>query len=147
MKRIRKITQGDREIYISLAEQFYATDAVMAPIPRAHFERTFDEMMTSDTYAVAWLFEEDGVVCGYAQIAKTYSQEAGGKVIWVEELYLLPEHRSKGFGSMFFAFLEKEFPDVVRFRLEVEEENEGAVRLYERMGYKMIPYRNMMKQK
>ena len=147
MKHIRNITRKDREVYISLAEQFYATDAVMAPIPRAHFERAFEEMLSSDTYASAWLFEEDATVCGYAQIAKTYSQEAGGRVIWIEELYLLPEHRGKGFGSMFFDFLEKEFPDTARFRLEVEDENEGAVRLYERIGYERIPYQNMMKQK
>ncbi len=147
MKQIRRITPSDRAAYIALVERFYQTDAVMAPIPRSHIERCFDEMLVSDTYAMAWMFKEDGVVCGYAQIAKTYSQEAGGKVIWIEEIYLLPEHRGKGFGGMFFALLESEFPDTARFRLEVEDDNAGAVRLYERTGYRMIPYLNMMKQK
>ena len=34
-----------------------------------------------------------------------------------------------------------------RYRLEAEPENEGAVRLYHRMGYKELPYMQLVKEK
>lgn len=143
---IRKIKESDKSEYLSMAKAFYQTDAVMAPIPEQHFSDCFAEMLRSDVYAAAWIFELDGVTAGYAQAARTYSQEAGGMVIWVEELYVKPGYRGKGLGSSFFAQLEKDYPGTVRYRLEVEKENEGAVRLYERRGYRFIPYLGMFRE-
>ena len=147
---VRRIREDDRADYLALARDFYHTDAVMAPIPEEHFDRCFTEMLRSDVYAAAWMFTVDGVSAGYAQIARTYSQEAGGMVIWIEDLYVKPEYRGMGIGSALFDLLEREYPDTARYRLEVEEENEGAVRLYRRRGYSFMPYGQMyreMKQK
>ena len=143
---IERVKENDREVYKTLARAFYRTDAVMAEIPEEHFDRCFDEMLRSDVYAAAWLFRDGDTVCGYGQIARTYSQEAGGSVVWIEELYVLPEYRSMGFGSAFFDLLARTYPDTARFRLEVEEENTGAVRLYERRGFRFIPYRQMIRE-
>ena len=41
--------------------------------------------------------------------------------------------------------IDEKYPNTVR-RLEVEEENEGAVRLYKRLGYTVLPYMEMMKE-
>ena len=147
IRSIDPIRESDRAEYKEMARAFYATDAVMAPVPDEHFDRCLDEMLMRDTYAAAWIFRDGDTVCGYAQISRTYSQEAGGPVVWVEELYVKPEYRSMGFGSAFFDLLEKTYPDTARFRLEVEEENTGAVRLYTRRGYRFIPYRQMISGK
>ena len=146
--RIRRITKNDRECYVELAEGFYHSPAVLHDIPRSYIERTFDEMMRSDVYVDGFLMEADeGVVMGYALISKTFSQESGGLAVWVEELYVLPEHQGQGVGSQVFALLEEVYPDCCRFRLEIEPDNEGAERLYRRMGYGDLPYRQMVKEK
>ena len=72
---------------------------------------------------------------GYALTAKSFSQECGGQCVWVEELYVLPAYQGKGMGSRVFELLNAYYPDCCRFRLEVEPENEGAARLYRRLGY------------
>ena len=59
---IRKPTAADREKYIEIAGEFYATDAVLRPVPRAYLERTFDEMLSSDCYAEGYLFEQKGEI-------------------------------------------------------------------------------------
>jgi GNAT superfamily N-acetyltransferase len=142
---IRKLTPADRDVYLQFTEAFYASDAVMTPVPRAFRERTFDMLMQTDTYASGYLFEWDGRPVGYALTAKTYSQEAGGMVVWIEELFILPDCRSRGLGSAFFTYLmEVAEPDAARFRLEVEQENEGAVRLYHRRGFQRLPYDSMV---
>ena len=142
---IRKLTQDDRDIYLQLTEAFYASDAVIKPIPLEFRERAFDELLCNDTYISGYLFELEHCPVGYALTAKTYSQEAGGIVIWIEELFILPEYRSRGLGRAFFSYLmEVAEPDAVRFRLEVEPENEGAIRLYQREGFKKVPYHSML---
>ena len=142
---IRKLTPNDRDCYLRLTEAFYSSDAVMTPIPLAFREQTFTELMRSDTYTSGYLFELDKQPVGYALTAKTYSQEAGGMVVWIEELFILPEYRSRGLGSAFFRYLaEVAEPNAARFRLEVEQENEGAIRLYHRRGFQQLPYDSMV---
>ena len=143
---IRKLTADDKEIYIGMAEEFYHSDAVLAPIPRNFIERTVEEALRSDTYAEIFLFEYEGETAGYALIAKTFSQEAGGMVWWIEEVYIRELFRSKGLGREFFEYIENHKDEgVARLRLEVEEENIRAVSLYERLGYKVLDYMQMVK--
>ena len=143
---IRKLTADDKEIYIGMAEEFYHSDAVLAPIPRTFIERTVEEALRSDTYAEIFLFEYEGEPAGYALIAKTFSQEAGGMVWWIEEVYIRELFRSKGLGREFFEYIENHKDEgVARLRLEVEEENIRAVSLYERLGYKVLDYMQMVK--
>ena len=143
---IRTITQQDYEEYMTMATEFYNSDAVLHSIPKSHIEKTFTEITTSDRYAEGYIFEYNGLSVGYALIAKTFSQEAGGIVIWIEELYVREEYRSKGMGKAFFDFIDKKTKDTaVRLRLEVEDENERAIALYEQMGFHRLNYSQMYK--
>lgn len=136
---IRKITESDRALYTELAKEFYATDAVLSPIPEKNIADTFDEMMRSDCYAAAYIFEEDGETAGYGQLAFTWSQEAGGKTVWLEEIYLRPAFRGKGIGSGFIEFVKSSIP-AARYRLETEPDNLRAQALYERRGFGRLEY-------
>lgn len=142
---VRPIEQRDREAYTEMVRIFYHSDAVMHPIPDAYIDRTFEELMRSDRYAEARMLEADGEIVGYALLAKTFSQEAGGTVVWVEELYVKPACRGQGFGRAFLEQLAATLPpEVKRIRLEVEHENEGAVRLYESLGFTFMEYASMV---
>lgn len=144
---IRKITEGDREDFLRLSEEFYASSAVLHPIPAAYHARTFDELMRSREYADGYMLEADGKAVGFGLVAKTWSREAGGKVLWLEELYILPAYRSRGLGREFFAACESYAAEhgYARIRLEVEEENVRARSLYERLGYQYLEYVQMVK--
>ena len=141
---IRKITEKDKEIYLGMAKQFYQSDVVLSPIPDENIEKTFHLLMEGSPYAEAFIFEFERKIAGYALLARTWSQEAGGEVVWIEEILVLPEFRGKGIGKAFFAFLEKNFP-ACRYRLEVEKENEKAVKLYKALGFEFFPYDQMKK--
>lgn len=144
---IRELQRKDKEMYLSMAKAFYESDAVLENVPRENFEKTFDLLMKGTPFAKGYIFEEKEKILGYALLALTHSQEAGGEVVWIEEIYLLPEERGKGVGKEFFSFLEKEFPSARRFRLEVEKENEKAVSLYKQMGFSFFPYDQMKKDR
>ena len=143
---IREVRQEDREQYLKMAHDFYHSPAVLHPIPDSYIEKTFEECISSGTYGQIYMLEHEGSMAGYGLIAKTFSQEAGGYVYWLEELYILEEYRSKGLGSEFFAYMEAHREEgVTRFRLEIEDDNTRAKALYEKLGYQDLDYRQMKK--
>ncbi|MBR5295143.1 MAG: GNAT family N-acetyltransferase [Clostridia bacterium] len=143
---IRKIKEKDRAVYLKMAKEFYQSDVVLSPVPDENLEKTFDLLIKGSPFADGFVFESEGEVVGYALLARTWSQEAGGEVIWIEEIYLAPEHRGEGFGKAFFRYLETDFaPSARRFRLEVEKENKKAVSLYHSLGFEFFPYDQMKK--
>ena len=142
---VRKITEEDREVYLQMTREFYASDAVDDNLPHSYFEKTFRELMRSEEYAEAFLLEDGGVAAGYALLAKTFSQEAGGMVVWAEELYVRPEYRGRGLCHEFYSFLREHLPESVkRLRLEAENTNRRAISLYRRLGFRDLPYCQMI---
>ncbi len=138
---IRKINAGDREKYIAMAKDFYSSPAVLENIPEENISRSFSEFTGGTPFGDAFIFEENGEVVGYGVLAYTYSQEAGGKVVWLEEIYVCRECRGRGLGSEFIDFVLEKIP-AARYRLETEPENEDAARLYIRKGFDLFEYVN-----
>lgn len=144
---IRKIRKEDKEIFISMAEEFYQSKAVMHTIPKKNHQIIFEEMMRSNQYVEGYIISCQEEAAGYGLISKMFSQEAGGIVVWLEEVYILPKYQGKGLGNAFLKYIQEEYKSlVVRFRLEVEQENKRAVALYEQLGFKKMPYMQMVKE-
>ena len=141
---IRRISPNDRNLFVTLSKEFYSTDAVSHTIPHEYHKNSFDELMRSDEYIECFIFEQDGETAGYALIAKTFSPEAGGIVIWLEELYVREGYRGHGLGKAFFAYMDENYP-AARHRLEVEPDNVRAKKLYSSLGYRELPYGQMIK--
>lgn len=143
---IRKFVPEDREDYIRFSTEFYNSSAVDKPVPREHFEQGFDEMMRSDVYVQGYMLVCDGNNVGYCVTMKTYSVEAGGITMWIDELFVLEEYRSKGLGRELFKYIEENGDKKLRrIRLEVELENGRAISLYKKMGFEPAPYDGMWK--
>lgn len=145
--QIRSVDRADRAIYLELTKEFYESPAVLHAIPAEFRERTFEALFSPESGAESFLFESGGEVMGYALLARYFSQEAGGMAYQIEELYVRPEHRSKGIGRLFFEFLETKSAHVARLRLEVESENERAIAMYQRQGFEYLPYVQMVKDR
>lgn len=142
---IRGYEASDRRTVTEMLDEFYHSPAVLHPIPRAHFEKTLNAAEAGNPCVRLYVIESGGRPAGYALLALTFSNEAGGDVVWLDEIYIRPEFQGKGLGNEFFDFLEKEFASVARFRLEVEADNEGAVRLYKRRGFRPLEYVQFIK--
>lgn len=138
---IRKILHDDKTEYIKMAEDFYSSPAVLSPVPKSHFEITFDELMKGSAFTEGFIFECDEKIAGYGLIAKTFSQEAGGVVVWIEEIYVKAEFRNQGLGSEFIEYVKTNIP-ARRYRLETEPDNIKAQNLYKRHGFDHLEYIN-----
>ena len=141
---LRKIQKSDQEAFLALSKEFYQSDAVSHPVPESYHLRAFQEMMRSDAYLEGYIFELEGQIVGYALTAKTFSPEAGGMALWLEEVYIRPAFRSHGLGREFFEYVEA-LEGFARLRLEVAPENTRAIQLYERLGYQPLDYLQRVK--
>lgn len=142
--KIHKISHKDKDAFLKMSREFYASDAVLHPVDDKHHEDAFWELIASNRYLECLLFDAGEDVLGYALLSKSYSREAGGIVIWIDELYVRPAFRDQGIGHTFFNWMEKVYP-AARYRLELEPGNESAANLYKRMGYRSLPYVQMVK--
>lgn len=142
----RKITMSDQQDYLKMAEEFYNSPAVSHPVPAKNFRHAFEHMINDGRYMNGFIIEYNGETAGFCAVAKTYSQEAGGIVIWIEDFYIRPEFQSKGLGRECLEYIREYYSEAVRFRLEITAENTGARRLYERMGFEVSPYINMVRE-
>lgn len=142
----RKISDADKDIFLEMSLEFYNSPAVLQPINPKFHENTFSELMRSRDYLECYIIEQESQAAGYCLLNKTYGHECGGPVIWIEELYIRPQFRGKGLGSMMLDYIEQEHP-ASRYRLETEPENERAASLYSRHGYIYLPYCQMIKDK
>ena len=139
----RPLKPNEKELYFHYVDTFYHTDVVESPVPRENYEITFNELMRSDDYLKCYIFEYENKPCGFALLSKTFSQEAGGVSVTVEEIFIDEQYRGRGLSTEFFGWLKAK-PEIKRLRIEVEDYNEGAKRLYERMGFKLLPYLQMV---
>ena len=147
MLKIRDIRETDRAEFFEMSKDFYGGLACDHNVPEAHFEATLQECLRSKEYSRTLMLEDETKVVGYLLLAITWSNEAGGMAIWLDELYFKPQCRGKGYGTEVFAWVEKEYPDAKRFRLEATYENKRAIALYGKLGYEELKYYQMIKER
>ena len=141
---IRIMVESDRASVMEMMRVFYASPAVLSNGSEEVFKADLDACVGDSPYLEGYVFEKDGIVQGYAMIAKSFSTEFGKPCIWIEDLYIKNEYRGLGIGSRFLGFIEEKYPDSV-FRLEAEAENERALHVYKKCGFEVLPYIELKK--
>ncbi|WP_077533115.1 GNAT family N-acetyltransferase [Massiliimalia massiliensis] len=142
---VRYFKEQDKTAFLEMADRFYHMPAVLHSVDQSYFERTFDAIISGTPYAAGMLAEYEGKPAGYALLSLTWSNEAGGLVVWIEEAYVEAQFRSCGIGKELFAFIRREFDGKARrYRLEVTKDNLRAIKLYEALGYQPLDYRQMV---
>lgn len=146
MITIRKMVEKDTEEVFGMMRVFYNSDAVFHTSSDAVLLRDIADCVSDMPFVEGFIFEVDGNIAGYAMTALSYTTEYGGISVWVEDIYLKPEYRKLGISSKFFRHIEELYPQAVRFKLEVEQENETAIASYKKNGYGISPYFEMTKE-
>jgi GNAT superfamily N-acetyltransferase len=113
----------------------------------ARYERLEHEVMGTEAllrthlfgarpYAEALVSEDGGVVVGFALFFHTYSTFRGQPGLYLEDLFVVPEHRRKGFGRALIREVARIAVDRGCGRLEwsVLDWNAAAIAFYGSLG-------------
>ena len=140
----RLMTAEDTESVLEMMRVFYASSAVSTNGSEEIFRNDIDNCIGDCQFLEGYIFSYNNSIAGYAMVAKSFSTEFGKPCIWIEDIFVKPEFRGREIGTKFFADIEQKYPNCI-FRLEVEEYNHGAIKLYKKSGYEFLPYSEMKK--
>jgi GNAT superfamily N-acetyltransferase len=89
-----------------------------------------------EAMAQDWVVEEGEALVGHALWYRTFSTFLGKTGIWLEDIYIRPEHRRQGYASEIPTRLRQETEG--RLEWEVLEWNVPAMDFYERLGARQM---------
>lgn len=137
---IRKATINDLETLLSFEQGVIATerpfDSTLKDDPNSYYDI---EKMIGSPEVELLVAELDGTVIasGYARIenAKPYLQH--GQHAYLGFMYVLHQHRGKGINKMIIDSLTAWSLErnITELRLDVYQQNEAAIKAYERAGF------------
>ena len=121
---------SDIDIITVMMEDFYAIDNY--PIEAQATKKMFQEFISNENFGEAWLIYADNKIAGYVILTYIFSFEYGGKIAFVDELFIKESARGKGIGKETIQFVQQESPklSLKLLYLEVENHNENAQKLY-----------------
>lgn len=130
MTTFKPIEISDIEIITAMMQDFYAIDNY--PIDVEATKKMFHEFITNEHLGKAWLIYSDNEIAGYVILTYIFSFEYGGKIAFVDELFIKESARGKGIGKETIQFIQRESPklSLKLLYLEVENHNENAQKLY-----------------
>ncbi len=90
-----------------------------------------------------WLAELGGAIAGQAMVTYEWSDWRDGMFWWLQSVYVVKEARGRGVFRALYTHIAESAnadPGVCGLRLYVEAENEGARRVYQRLGMRETSY-------
>ncbi|MBL8201244.1 MAG: GNAT family N-acetyltransferase [Chromatiales bacterium] len=90
----------------------------------------------------------DGACIGVAYVSFIWALEHGGHAGWLEELYVMPEHRGGGVGTRLLeaVIAAAEGAGCAALDLEIDSAHERVRSLYERHGFTALPRSRVVKK-
>src|SRR3989442_15751231 len=98
---VRRAILADAETVLNLITQLAHYEKLNPPDEEARARLLEDGWGNSPRFE-AWLAEADGLPVGYAIVFETYSTFLARPTLYLEDIFVLPEHRGKGAGYALF---------------------------------------------
>lgn len=136
--KYRRFETTDSEAVAGFIQDLYREDPSDRPMSLQKIRDTFDSLTRHPDRGGIIIIEHEKESVGYSILINFWSNEFGGNVNFIDELYIKKEFRGKGIGTNFIKYLaENKFGNAVALRLEVTPNNKKARKLYESIGFKL----------
>ena len=130
MTTFKPLEIADISIITQMMQNFYAIDNYPKDVEVA--KTLFQEFISNEHRGKSWLIYSENKIVGYIILTFIFSFEYGGKIAFVDELFIKETARGKGFGKEAIQFIQSEVSKLSLrlLYLEVEPHNENAQKLY-----------------
>lgn len=131
---IRRVRPEDGAALANLIDALADYEKLTPPTPEA-YERMRRDLFEHNRVQ-SWLAWVDGKAAGYTIVCETYSSFLALPTLYLEDLFVKPEYRSKGVGRALFNEMRTEAKRRGCGRMEwtVLDWNKLAIDFYERLG-------------
>jgi GNAT superfamily N-acetyltransferase len=133
----RLATPADDDAIVASSLALYVEDPSPERVDDAQVRRTLVALRAEPLRGRAVVLDVDDRVAGHAFLIAFWSNELGGDVCTLDELYVAPRARGAGHASALIESLARGhlYPGAVALQLEVTPRNADAMRLYQRLGF------------
>src|SRR5215470_138315 len=118
------------------------------PVAINQIRNTLKELRANPVRGRILVLELDGRVEGYALLVAYWSNELGGEICNIDEIYVRPDRRGRGYGRALVEALvagNSVWPGhPAAIALEVSPSNERALTLYSKLGFVRSPNLQML---
>jgi GNAT superfamily N-acetyltransferase len=119
-----------------MMRRLYEEDPAQHSINPRSFAKTLGFLLANPSRGRVILFKKRRRLVGYALLIPFWSNEFGGILLFIDELFVLREHRGQGIAKTFFSRLKRRPPfNAIALALEVTRANRKAKRLYDSLGF------------
>lgn len=133
----RPIENADEKAVTQFMKALYKQDYFGKFVSDQKIINTLEELKKYPEKGVIMIIEADGLLVGYSILINFWSNEYGGNILDVDEIYIRPEYRGKGIGKSFIQYLlEVRFNNLVAIQLETLKTNERAKSFYKSIGFR-----------
>jgi GNAT superfamily N-acetyltransferase len=136
---IRPIAPPDLDDFSRFVVGLYADDPGGYPMSTARARRQAMSMIDRPDRVRLLIIEMDAVPVGHAILVPYWSNEFGGEIMWLDEMYIVPTHRHRGIGTALLARLQHWAEQEGWFRIELEahRRNQAALKVYANAGFEV----------
>jgi GNAT superfamily N-acetyltransferase len=135
--QIRAAAAADIPQLLTLVRRYWDHEGI-AGFDALRIELVLKELLGAGrARGAAWVAEHDGTLCGYLLVVLLLSIEHQGQMGEIDELFVLPQVRSRGIGRALLSAAEAWLLErgCVRLQLQLNKTNRSARIFYERHGY------------
>jgi diamine N-acetyltransferase len=132
---LRTATVADLNVLAELVSEYYVYDGIS--YDNSLIRRALLELINDERYGRVWLLELEHQSIGYLVLTYGFVVEFHGRIAVLDEVYIRPNFRAKGYFSAALNFVEAFCRSLkVRcLRLEVERRNGRAQESYRKAGF------------
>lgn len=144
---IKRFDVLDASILEEMMISFYTGPAVLHKIDKKNIQNTIAILSQGSPFTDAFIIKFHEEVAGYVLLSFTYSNEAGGQVVWIEEIYINEKFRGKKLSKALLNHVLNEYHFSARFRMDVVKDNNASMALFTSFGFEKLDYIQYIKDK
>jgi ribosomal protein S18 acetylase RimI-like enzyme len=134
----REAILSDEAELIPMMRALAKQEPEVIPFDESAARAALHQFLSLPDFGRIWLLYDGPALIGYIILNIGFSFEFRGHDTFIDELYIVPAHRRRGFGRQAMTFVEQKAREmgVNAIHLEVDRGNDSALELYRRAGYK-----------
>ena len=138
--------ENDYKDLLLMITSLYDEDPEGEQISEFKINNTIIEFQENPQKLNIYMFKNCNENIGYAILVFFWSNEFGGNIINIDELYVVEKHRGKGIATKFLYYVEG-IEKIEALQLETTPSNQNALEYYKRLGFLPSENTHLIKQR